>query len=271
MSSTAPIGVFDSGLGGLSVARQIRHDLPHERILYYGDSANAPYGTRPPGEVRAMALSIARRLVDQGAKALVVACNTATSVAITNLRDVFDIPIIGMEPALKVACDRGHGSSQKVIVAATPLTLKERKFAALMQRFAKSNMILRQPCPDLVRIVEDRQLDDHAIVMDALHRYFDSYDLDTVDSVVLGCTHFVFFRESLREMLPRTTAIIDGNAGTAHHLSVVLESLGLLAPETQKGSVRINNSDPSPEIAHLSQELLNRPWRSESGHAGTRE
>ncbi|WP_300766291.1 glutamate racemase [uncultured Bifidobacterium sp.] len=259
MSSTAPIGVFDSGLGGLSVVRQIRHGLPHERILYYGDSANAPYGTRPPEEVRSLALGVARRLVDQGAKAMVVACNTATSVAIDHLRDVFDIPIIGMEPALKVACDQGHGSSQKVIVAATPLTLRESKFAALMKRFSRTNIILRQPCPDLVRIVEEGQLDDHELVDTTLHQYFDAYNLDTVDSVVLGCTHFVFFRNDFRRLLPRTTAIIDGNKGTAHHLSVVLESLGLMAPENQRGGTQVSNSNPSPALKRLSQDLLERP------------
>ena len=214
MSSSAPIGVFDSGLGGISVVRQIRRELPHERILFFGDSAHAPYGTKPPQEVRALSRTIVEHLVEQGAKAIVIACNTATSAAVDELRDEYNLPIIGMEPALKVACDRGHGVPQRVIVAATPLTLREHKFAALMHRFESDNTIWPQPCPELVDIVEHGQLGDHDLVMRTLHGYFDRYDLSTVDSVVLGCTHFVFYRDYFRELLPESTAIIDGNHGT---------------------------------------------------------
>ena len=165
MTSTAPIGVFDSGLGGISVVRQIVQDMPHERVLYFGDSANAPYGTKTPQEVRRLSFDIMERFMSQGVKAVVIACNTATSAAVNALRDHYDIPIIGMEPALKVACDRGDTAAgdgtaparhmpQHVIVAATPLTLREHKFAALMDRFKANNMISPQPCPDLVKIVE---------------------------------------------------------------------------------------------------------------------
>lgn len=258
MTSTAPIGVFDSGLGGISVVRQLRQDMPHERILYFGDSANAPYGTKTPEQVRDLSFAIVRRFVEQGVKAVVIACNTATSAAVNDLRDTYDFPIIGMEPALKVACDRGHGVRQRVIVAATPLTLREHKFAALMDRFKADHTIFPEPCPGLVDIVEHGQLDNHNLVMDTLHRYFDQYDLNTIDAVVLGCTHFVFYRDYFRELLPDTAAIIDGNEGTVRHLSVVLESLGKLAPEDASGSVELDNSDTSERIAALSRELLER-------------
>lgn len=271
MASTAPIGVFDSGLGGMSVARQIMRDMPHERILYFGDSANAPYGIRTPQQVRDLSLAITERFADQGAKAVVVACNTATSAAVDTLRERYDIPIIGMEPALKVACDRGDLASdadadgrrtprehvaQRVIVAATPLTLRERKFAALMDRFKADNEIHPQPCPDLVSIVEQGRLADHDLVMRTLHGYFDRYDLAGIDSVVLGCTHFVFYRDYFRELLDDSTAIIDGNAGTVRHLRVVLESLGALAPDDATGGVRIGNSSPDPRLDALARELL---------------
>ncbi|MCH4850220.1 glutamate racemase [Bifidobacterium pseudolongum] len=261
MSSSAPIGVFDSGLGGISVVRQIRAEMPHERILFFGDSAHAPYGTKTPQEVRALSRTIVEHLVEQGAKAIVIACNTATSAAVNELRDEYSLPIIGMEPALKVACDRGHGVPQRVVVAATPLTLREHKFAALMHRFESDNTIWPQPCPKLVEIVEHGQLGDHDLVMRTLHGYFDQYDLPTVDSVVLGCTHFVFYRDYFRELLPESTAIIDGNHGTVHHLDVILESLGALAPQTQDGSVTLTNSDPSPRVAQLAQALLDAPVR----------
>ena len=267
MTSTAPIGVFDSGLGGISVVRQIVQDMPHERVLYFGDSANAPYGTKTPQEVRRLSFDIMERFMSQGVKAVVIACNTATSAAVNALRDHYDIPIIGMEPALKVACDRGDTAAgdgpapaqhmpQHVIVAATPLTLREHKFAALMDRFKANNMISPQPCPDLVEIVESGRLCDHDLVMRTLHRYFDGYDLPSIDSVVLGCTHFVFYRDYFRELLPATTAIIDGNRGTVRHLGMVLESLGKLAPEEMDGGVEIANSDSGERIAALSRELL---------------
>ena len=267
MTSTAPIGVFDSGLGGISVVRQIVQDMPHERVLYFGDSANAPYGTKTPQEVRRLSFDIMERFMSQGVKAVVIACNTATSAAVNALRDHYDIPIIGMEPALKVACDRGDTAAgdgpaparhmpQHVIVAATPLTLREHKFAALMDRFKANNMISPQPCPDLVEIVESGRLCDHDLVMRTLHRYFDGYDLPSIDSGVLGCTHFVFYRDYFRELLPSTTAIIDGNRGTVRHLGMVLESLGKLAPEEMDGGIEIANSDSGERIAALSRELL---------------
>ena len=173
------------------------------------------------------------------------------------------IPIIGMEPALKVACDRGdvpsdpHHIPQRVIVAATPLTLRERKFAKLMDRFDSNNTIFKEPCPDLVEIVESGRLGDHDLVMRTLHGYFDQYDMEHIDSVVLGCTHFVFYRDYFLELLPERAAVIDGNEGTVRHLGVVLESLGKLAPEDATGGVELANSDPSERIAELSRKLLN--------------
>ncbi|TPF94353.1 glutamate racemase [Bifidobacterium sp. UTBIF-78] len=264
MSSTSPIGVFDSGLGGISVVRQMVKDMPGEHVLYFGDSANAPYGTKTPEQVRALSFDIVEHFVKQGVKAVVIACNTATSAAVNDLRERYDIPIIGMEPALKIACDRGdvpsdpHHIPQRVIVAATPLTLRERKFAKLMDRFDSDNEIYKEPCPDLVEIVESGRLDDHDLVMRTLHGYFDQYDLDRIDSVVLGCTHFVFYRDYFRELLPERAAIIDGNEGTVRHLGVVLESLGKLAPEDTVGGVELANSDPSARIAELSRALLSR-------------
>ena len=259
MSSNAPIGVFDSGLGGISVVRRIRRDLPDERVLYFGDSANAPYGTREPEEVRRLSDAIVARFAEEGVKAVVIACNTATSAAVNGLRAEYDFPIIGMEPALKVACDRGHGRRQRVIVAATPLTLREHKFAALMDRFTADHTILKQPCPDLVEIVESGHLGDHDLVMRTLHGYFDRYDLSTVDAVVLGCTHFVFYRGYFRELLPPTAAIIDGNEGTSRHLRDVLAARDALAPAGSVGSVELDNSSPDPRIADLSRSLLDGP------------
>lgn len=256
MSSSAPIGVFDSGLGGISVVNEICKQLPSERVLYFGDSAHAPYGTKTPEQVRELSFNIVEHFVKQGVKAVVIACNTATSAAAHALRETYDIPIIGMEPALKVACDRGHGERQNVIVAATPLTLREEKFARLMHRFEHDHTIFPQPCPKLVQIVEQGQLQDRDLVLRTLHEYCDPYDLAATDAVVLGCTHFVFFRQYFQEVLPDSTAIIDGNAGTVHHLEVVLESLGELAPDNCTGSVHLANSDTSERVSALARTLL---------------
>lgn len=258
MTSNAPIGLFDSGLGGISVVKQVHEDMPHERLLFFGDSAHAPYGTKSVEEVRQLSFDIVENFVRQGVKAIVIACNTATSAAVNDLRDHYSIPIIGMEPALKVAADAGHGERQNIIVTATPLTLRERKFRELMHRFDKDHAIYRQPCPELVEIVEQGNLDDHDLVMNTLHGYLDPYDLKDIDSVVLGCTHFVFYRDYFRELLPAATAIVDGNAGTSHHLRVVLESLGQLADEQQQGTVEIVNSDNSDRMLQLSEYLLSR-------------
>ncbi|WEV58600.1 glutamate racemase [Bifidobacterium sp. ESL0728] len=257
MALNAPIGVFDSGLGGISVVQEIRREMPNEHIVYFGDSANAPYGTKTPEEVRRLSFAIVERFINMGVKAIVIACNTATSAAVNDLRATYDLPIISMEPALKVACDRGHGEPQHVIVAATPLTLREKKFTALMNRFSATNTIYRQPCPDLVEIVEHDQLEDHDLVMRTLHGYFDGYDLNAIDSVVLGCTHFVFYRDYFRELLPATTAIIDGNEGTARHLHDLLASAGKLASSDSEGSVTLKNSDTSERMTALAAKRLN--------------
>lgn len=255
MSSSAPIGVFDSGLGGISVASQMREALSHEKIIYFGDSANAPYGIKTPEEVKKLSFAIVEHFMQLNVKAVVIACNTATSAAVNDLRAHYDIPIVGMEPALKLACDLGKGEPQRVIVAATPLTLRERKFADLLQRFSQNNTIFSQPCPDLVRIVERGELCNRDIVFAALHKYFDTYDLESIDSVVLGCTHFVFYRDYFREFLPESTKIVDGNEGTINHLRKILDERNELADVLEQGSITLTNSDTSERMRKLAESL----------------
>lgn len=256
MGSGAPIGIFDSGLGGLSVTASIHALLPSEELRYFGDSANAPYGTKPPEVVARRCMDIGDAFMDQGVKAMVIACNTATSVCVEEMRRRYPVPIIGMEPALKPACQRGGGLPQRVIVAATPLTLKEDKFSRLMDRFKTTHTIFAQPCPDLVRIVESGRLDDHDLVDETLHRYLDRYDLDTMDSIVLGCTHFVFFKDRIASLCPPGLALMDGNEGTARHLRDLLSEAGRLNESEAPGRVHIANSDSSPRIIEYSRHLL---------------
>ncbi len=149
-----PIGIFDSGLGGISVLRELRRCLPHEHFLYYGDSAHAPYGVRERADIRRLCIDICTHMIECRVKAIVIACNTATSACVNELRALYpQLPIVGMEPALKVAAERG--AHQRIIVTATQLTLKEQKFARLMERFQNEHTIWKQPCPRLVELVEE--------------------------------------------------------------------------------------------------------------------
>lgn len=270
MASDAPIGIFDSGLGGLSVTASIRRLMPAENILFFGDSAHAPYGTKTAEQVRQRCFTIVDDLLAQGAKAIVIACNTATSVCATALRERYSVPIIGMEPALKLACDMGRGRPQRVIVAATPLTLQEQKFADLMARFQADHTIWKQPCPDLVTIVESGHLPQHQVVNSALERYFKHYDLGQIDSIVLGCTHFVFYRNYFQDFCPPQVAIVDGNAGTARQVHNMLSETDMLNSSGKEGHLQVSNSDPSTQIQERSYELLDY-MSSVSRYAGLSE
>ena len=248
-----PIAVFDSGLGGVSVLRELRRLMPEENYLYYGDSANAPYGTRSVDEVRALTLRRIGALYDRGIKAAVIACNTATSAAVNLLRERFsDIPIIGMEPALKPAV-LAHPQG-RVLVLATPLTLREEKFNTLLAQYAPMAEIVKIPCPELVEFVERGELESKA-VRDYLEKRLGSYR-GSADAAVLGCTHFPFLRRAISEALGPDTDIFDGGEGTARETMRQLELRGTRSDNRHIGTVAIENSrEDSQEIA-LTRRLL---------------
>ena len=179
-----PVGVFDSGMGGISVLRELRAQLPGENIIYYGDTAHAPYGTKPPSEVMDRVRQVMALLMERQAKAVLIACNTATSVAAATLRAELSLPIIGMEPALKPASELRHGG--RILVMATPLTLRLPKFQALMARYGEGAIPL--PCPGLMELVEEGELDGPE-VEDYLTRLLTPYRHTPLYAVVLGCTH----------------------------------------------------------------------------------
>lgn len=245
--------VFDSGLGGLSVLRELTQVLPGERFLYFGDSANAPYGTRPTQEVRRLTLEAIGSFMPRGVKAIVVACNTATAAAIEALREAYPNKIvIGMEPALKLAADRHRGG--RILVMATNVTLREAKFCALMDRFSAESRVVPLPCPGLVEFVEAGQLDTPE-----LRAYLASL-LEPVlargaDAIVLGCTHFPFLRPLIQELAGPQVEILDGGHGTALQTRRRLEAGGLLRESTQ-GLVELHNSLGTPEILRRSAGLL---------------
>ncbi|WP_018142727.1 glutamate racemase [Alloscardovia criceti] len=258
MTNTAPIGVFDSGLGGISVVNEIHKLMPHEDIIFYGDSAHAPYGVRSTKDVQELSFRVADHLISQGVKAIVIACNTATSAAAQAMREAYDIPIIGMEPALKLACDLGQGEPQHVIVTATPLTLREKKFANLMQRFSAVHTIEKQPCPKLVEIVEKGEIGNADLVNATLREYMDHYDMNSVNSIVLGCTHFTYYHDYFRQILPEHVTIVDGNEGTARHLQEVLAQRDALTDSTDKGLITLDNSSDDQRMLALSESFVQR-------------
>ena len=242
-----PIGVFDSGVGGISTLQEMIRELPEERFIYFGDTANAPYGTKSTEEVIACVRGVVDHLLHQHIKALVIACNTATGAAAATLRKELSIPVIGMEPALKPASEKRDGGS--ILVMATPLTLQMEKFNLLMSKYGEG--AVRVPCPGLMELVE---ADDGAGALEYLRRLFAQYDLDKVDAVVLGCTHYVFLREMIRDLLPDHIVITDGNAGTARQLRRVLAENNLLN-ETGKGILELETSGTEKDLA-LMKKLL---------------
>ena len=242
-----PVGVFDSGVGGISTLREMIRELPEERFIYYGDMAHAPYGTKTTQEVTDCVWNVVDHLTAKKIKALVIACNTATGAAAKELRSRLTIPVVGMEPALKPASKaRKNGS---VLVLATPLTLHQEKFENLMKQYGQG--AVKVPCPGLMEIVE---ADDGAGALHYLQELFSRFRLDQVDAVVLGCTHYVFLRDMIRDLLPDRIAITDGNAGTARQLRRVLAEKDLLNEEGP-GSVEIETSGTERDL-ELMRKLL---------------
>ena len=248
-----PIGVFDSGVGGISVLRELVALMPNENYIYFGDSANAPYGTKTLDEGVALVCNDAEYLYNKGIKALVVACNTATSAAIQILRERYqDIAVIGIEPALKPAVLSGH--YPRVLVMATPMTVRETKFLRLMQRFEEQAQIIPLPCPGLMEFVEKGDLDS-AELEDYLQKLFAPYE--KIDAVVLGCTHYPFVKKKIQKVLGYRVRLFDGGEGTARETRRQLENRGLLNSSGEPGKVVFENSAKEDVLLKLSQNLLN--------------
>ncbi len=244
------IAVFDSGVGGVSVLRQLRQVMPRERYLYFGDSANAPYGSKSTQQVRQLTLQAARYLVSRGIKALVVACNTATSAAITQLREAYpELIVVGIEPALKLAADRFPGG--RIGVMATQVTLREEKFSRLMERFSQSCSVHSIPAPGMVELIEAGKADSpemYALVKSLLGPY-----REKLDALVLGCTHYPFAEHAIAYTLGENTVLLHGGAGTALQTRRRLEAAGLL--RKGEGELIIENSAKDPRLTELCSRL----------------
>lgn len=243
------VGVFDSGVGGVSILRHLVRELPHEDFHYFGDSANNPYGGRSSQEVLELSSAIVERMVDDGAKAIVIACNTATSVAAPQLRAAYpDLPIVGVEPALKPATLAPK--HDRILVMATPITLKLDKFHKLAQEWGSNSTVIPAPCPGLAARIEQGNLDAPDLT-ELLQRLVGEYR-GKVDSVVLGCTHYPFVRRQIRSVLG-DVPFFDGAEGTARRLQSLLTEADLLKPEDEPGSVTFETSLSKPGELDLYQ------------------
>lgn len=244
------IAVFDSGVGGISVLRHLVAHLPGERFLYFGDSANAPYGSRTTDEVRALTLAAVKKLTSEyPLKALVIACNTATAAAVKDVRKAYpELIVIGIEPALKVAAD--HFPGGRIGVMATEVTLREEKFDALLHRFEEDCTITKIPAPGLVQLIEAGKVEGEELET-FLHSLLDPY-VGTLDALVLGCTHYPFAFKAIRNVLGPEVQLLEGGAGTARETKRRLRQAGLL--QDGEGEVCILNS--SGEEA-----MIRRSWQ----------
>lgn len=249
-----PIAVFDSGLGGISVLKELLKVLPNENFIYYGDTANAPYGVKSANEVRALTFSVYEKLKSRGIKAFVIACNTATSVAVASLREKYpnDI-IVGVEPALKPASMCSEHPT--VAVLATPLTLKEEKFSSLLGRYSQNARVIPFACPGLVEFVERGEIGGERLET-FLSELLSPLKRETLDAVVLGCTHYPFVKEHICRVLGNNILIFDGSVGTSLQTKRRLENAQIL---NECGNGKIVFLDSSyPEIENPDESMLVR-------------
>lgn len=262
-----PIGVFDSGFGGISVQRALCRLLPHEQFIYYGDNANAPYGTKSEQEVLAHCTAAVSLLLGHNVKAIVIACNTATAASAAQLRKAYPhLPIIGVEPALRPAVLAGD--HPRVLIMATPMTLHLEKFRTLARELADKAEIVTLPCPGLVEHIERGDpcgLQTEQFLKSLLAEHLKN----PPDAVVLGCTHYPFVLPLLQKLFPAGTAFFDGALGTAKQLRRRLSEEALTAPEEQEGSVCFMSSLEGEEILHRMTQFLQLPLYTTDEHGNT--
>lgn len=256
MLSDAPIGIFDSGIGGLSVLKHIRALLPHEDLKYVSDRAHLPYGNKDNDFILQRSRYITQFLVEQNVKAIVIACNTATAAAVKYLRENFPTPIIGMEPGVKPAIEQSQ--SGMIGVLATQGTLSSHKFQTLLQQHANGSNIVICPCQGWVEAIElnghDHQI-THKLVAQGLQPILES----GVDTLVLGCTHYPFLRKAIENIAGSEISIIDTGEAVAKQLYRRLVDLDLLSQTTSPGTEDYWCSAPPQETQTMIERLLCKP------------
>ncbi len=228
MASDKPIGVFDSGLGGASVLKEALELLPTENYIYYGDNLNAPYGDQSEEEISAHTYKCASILMEKGVKAILLACNTATATCIYQIRQMFDVPVISIEPAIKPACE--HPGDGSILMLATSATTRLERYLMLQRRMPDPTRVINVPCPGLVDRIEQGVFAADAFD-DLLGSYLAPYEGTLVDGIVLGCTHYIFIKDAISRYADAHFTgkhkLYDGNRGTVRQMGVVLHQRGI--------------------------------------------
>ena len=247
------IGIFDSGVGGLSVLRAVRAQSPQEDLLYLADQIHVPYGPRPLAEVRQFSQAITRFLLDQGAKLIVVACNTASAAALHSLRETFpEVPFVGMEPAVKPAAE--NTETGVVGVLATPATFQGELYASVVERFASGVMLLQNTCAGLVEQIEAGNLDgkETAII---LERAIKPMLAANIDTIVLGCTHYPFVIPLIKEIAGPDVRVIDPAPAIARQVGRLLDWHDLRSPEQEPGRVTLLTTGAAEKLADFVKQV----------------
>ena len=250
----APIAVFDSGMGGVSVLRELIKTMPEEDFYYFGDSKNAPYGTKSTEKVRELTIAHTEDFMKMGAKGVVIACNTATSAAVRVLRLMYpELPLVGIEPAVKPAAEKYPQGN--ILVMATPITIREEKLHHLIEKFGGHANVMPLACPGLMDFVEAGNIDSPELY-GFLRDLLEPYQKD-LDAVVLGCTHYPFVRKVIERIVGDQVEIFDGGAGTAREMRRRLAVDDLLRePTGRQGKIEFHNSDLNKEREALFEKLL---------------
>ena len=242
-NSNKPIGIFDSGVGGVSVLKEAVKLLPNEDFIYYGDNANAPYGIKTEKEIQDLSLACGDFLISKGVKAIVMACNTATSVAVRQMREQYSIPVISIEPAVKPAMETSFDGD--IIVLATEGTLSQPRYNLLLERLHAKERVINIQCKGLVTLIEKGDMDSGDLD-EYIRCIFAPYHSHRVDTVVLGCTHYSFVKNKIKKFLydnfHGNRHVIDGNGGTVRQLKRVLEEKALLTMDNKKGKISFYSS-----------------------------
>ncbi len=255
------IGIFDSGLGGLSILREVRRRLPLENTLYIADQGRLPYGPRPIEEVRQFAEQITRFLLGRDAEVIVVACNTASAAALAHLRQIFPgVPFVGMEPAVKPAAEQTQ--SRIVGVIATEATCQSEVFASVVERFASGVTVLTRACPGLVAQVEAGDFNTPA-TRQLLHEYLDPMLAAGIDSLVLGCTHFPFLTPAITEIVGPNVRVVDPAPAVARQVGRLINQRRPMASAstTGPGSLAAFTTGNPPAPSELASQMIGEPIR----------
>ncbi len=248
-----PIGIFDSGVGGLSIAKCISQTLPNEQLIYVADSAHAPYGQLTVDQIQHRAKNITAWLVEQPVKAVVVACNTATVNAIDSLRQQFSLPIVGVEPAIKPAAQLSK--NKKVAILVTQATANNQRFLQLIERYKQASQVIVQACPGLVELIETGQTQSVACYQ-LLQKYLSPLMAQDVDTLVLGCTHYPFVRQQIKQITEQTMVIMETAQPVSDQLKRRLSAADML-------STRLLTSPRflSTKYNAAQQDIFNNLWQ----------